>query len=290
MAHAGGIDPESQIRPIATLIAAAVAATAIVSGGQYVLGGMAASALAVLGMAGTEAVFTFALFGALLVVAILGLWLDGGRPGLFGAAPALRAATGAAIGLSALLATAALAALAATVTTGTGEAQGGVALLIGTITILFQAGVEEVYFRGWLQPVLVRRWGTTTGLLVASAAFALLHIAGGARTPLTLVNLLLGGLLFGLLALRSGGLAAPIAAHAAYNWAEQILLGLDPNPGTGSFGALFDFDLAGSALWGGSDEGLNASIAVSFVLVAVIVPLALWRRGTPAPTPLVLPG
>ena len=100
----------------------------------------------------------------------------------------------------------------------------------------------------------------------------------GARSPLTLLNLVLGGILFGLLALRGGGLLAPIAAHATWNWAEQILLGLDPNPGTGSFGALFDFDLVGPAMWGGSDEGLNASLALSFALVALIVPLALWRR------------
>jgi len=47
----------------------------------------------------------------------------------------------------------------------------------------------------------------------------------------------------------------------------------------GSFGAIFDFDLVGSALWGGSDEGLNASLSISFVLVALILPLIMWRRG-----------
>jgi len=291
MAHASGADPSSQLRPIVTLILALCAATGILTLAQLVFAGMASSLIATpLGMVGTEALFTFVLFAALLAVALVGIRLDGGRANLFGHVPMLRAASGAGIGLTALLAAAALAALASSITTGTGETQGAAAILIGTVTILFQASVEEVYFRGWLQPLLVRRWGRYAGLLVASVAFALLHIAGGSRTPLTLVNLLLGGLLFGLLALRSGGLAAPIAAHAAYNWAEQILLGLDPNPGTGSFGALFDFDLAGSTFWGGSDEGLNASVAVTFVLIALILPLAAWRRRGGLATPLVRPG
>jgi membrane protease YdiL (CAAX protease family) len=290
MASVGGTDTGSQVRPVATLGAAVVAAIAIVVVARMVFSSAASAMVGAIGPVGAEAVFTVILFGALLAVAWIGMRLDGVRPGLLGRAPALRAASGAAIGLVALLASTALALLAATVTEGTGESQGGVAIVIGTATILFQASTEEIYFRGWLQPVLVRHWARAAGLLIASVGFAALHIAGGARTPLTLVNLLLGGLLFGLLALRSGGLAAPIAAHAAYNWAEQILLGLDPNPGTGSFGALFDYDLAGSAWWGGSDEGLNASLAVSFVLLAIVLPLAAWRRRGPAPTPLARPG
>ena len=103
---------------------------------------------------------------------------------------------------------------------------GVVGLLGGTLLILFQASVEEVYFRGWLQPVLSRAWGRLAGLLVSAAAFAGLHLLGGDRTAVTLLNLLLGGLLFGLLAQRSGGIVAAAAAHFAWNWAEAIGLGL----------------------------------------------------------------
>ena len=88
------------------------------------------------------------------------------------------------------------------------------------------------------------------------------------------MNLTLGGVLFGLLAWRSGGLGASIAAHAGWNWAETILFGLDPNPGTGGFGAIHDLDLVGAMRWGGSTEGLNASLAMTIVLAALILPLA----------------
>jgi len=140
--------------------------------------------------------------------------------------------------------------------------------------------VEEVYFRGWLQPLLVRHYGMPVALLLSSLAFAALHIIGGARSPVTVANLFLGGLLFGLLAARGEGLAGAIAAHFTWNWSEQILLGVDPNPGVGSFGALLNLDLAGPALWGGSEEGLNASLAMTMTLLALLVPLLiLFRSG-----------
>jgi membrane protease YdiL (CAAX protease family) len=63
--------------------------------------------------------------------------------------------------------------------------------------------------------VLARAWGPIAAIGATALAFAALHVAGGGRAPLTLVNLLLGGILFGLLAWRSGGLAAPIAAMPA---------------------------------------------------------------------------
>jgi membrane protease YdiL (CAAX protease family) len=141
--------------------------------------------------------------------------------------------------------------------------------------VIGQSASEELLFRGWVQPVLVRGWGPAAAILITALAFAALHVAGGARTPLTLVNLMLGGILFGLLAWRSGGLAAPIAAHAGWNWAEAILFGLDPNPGAGGFGAIHDLDLLGTAWWGGSAEGLNASLAMTLTLVALILPLAV---------------
>jgi uncharacterized protein len=151
-------------------------------------------------------------------------------------------------------------------------------LMLGTMLVLFQTASEEIFFRGWFQRVLCERKGLMIGVIGSSLAFAAPHIIGGARDTLSLLNLFLAGLFFGLLAIRTGGLAAPIAAHFGWNWGEQILLGFDPNPGIGSFGAIIDRDLAGSALWGGSTEGLNASVAITFVLLALILPLAAWKR------------
>jgi membrane protease YdiL (CAAX protease family) len=105
-----------------------------------------------------------------------------------------------------------------------------------------------------------------------------LHVLGGARDPLALANLFLGGLAFGLLAARAGGIAPAVGMHLAWNGAEQLVLGLEPNPGVSSFGSIVNLDLVGSAWWGGSTEGLNASVAMMVALLAILVPLVIYRR------------
>ena len=69
-----------------------------------------------------------------------------------------------------------------------------------------------------------------------------------------------------------------VSWNEAWNGTEQLMLGLDPNPGVGSFGTLLDFDLTGPSIWGGSEEGLNASLAMSVALAVLLVPLVLAVR------------
>ncbi len=158
-------------------------------------------------------------------------------------------------------------------------------MLVGGGVILFQTAAEEIFFRGWFQPIVSRGWGEIAALTVTSIAFAALHIFSGARDPLSFLNLVLAGLFFGLLAIRTRGIAAPIAAHFAWNGSEQLMVGLDPNPGIGAFGAIWDFEITGSALWGGSPEGLNSSIAITCALLAMVIPLAAWGRKSGAAQP-----
>lgn len=166
-------------------------------------------------------------------------------------------------------------------------AGGGIALLAwGCAVVLLQAWAEEYYFRGWLQPVLARAWGQGLAIVTTAFAFAALHFIAGAESPWALVNLMLGGLLFAMLAARGGGIAAATGAHFAWNGSEQLLFGLDPNPGVGTFGSVIDLDLRGVPLWGGSGEGLNASWPMMMALAVVLVPvlILLWPRRTPALT------
>lgn len=76
--------------------------------------------------------------------------------------------------------------------------------------VLLTPLVEEAFFRGYLQPRLVRAGlPPPVALLVAAGLFGLLHGRWFAGT--------LAGVAFGLVALRRGRLADAIAAHAAAN-------------------------------------------------------------------------
>jgi uncharacterized protein len=145
---------------------------------------------------------------------------------------------------------------------------GGV--LFGALLLALQSGAEEWFFRGWLLPVLAARLGISTGLIVVSALFSVAHSVLNGQGVLACVNVFLAGLLFGLLTLRFGNLGAAIAGHWAWNWIEQSLVGLTPNPGADPLGSVFDLKLTGSPLAGAGPDELNGALAVTVVFTIAV--------------------
>lgn len=80
---------------------------------------------------------------------------------------------------------------------------------------LFSGIGEEVLFRGAVQPEF--------GLVVAALAFGLVHIGPDRRYLLWTAWAVLAGFLFGFLYEFSGGLLAPVIAHATHNAATFLL-------------------------------------------------------------------
>lgn len=219
------------------------------------------------------AVFYGLLFAPLILLAVVLGYLEH-RPVLrIGERPGRWLLIGFLTGTGGLAITVAYAWLNGQIVTGEMASAGMMAILLGIVLTLVQTGTEELLFRGWLQPALVERLGALSGVALGAVLFTTFHLTAGVRAPLSLVNVTLAGTLFGLLALRSGGILAPIAAHFSWNAIEDLGLGLVPNPGNGALGSLLDYDLLGGALWGGQEEGLNASIGTTIVLLALILPL-----------------
>ena len=214
------------------------------------------------------------IYGGLLLIAILMMWL---MPIAREGSP-LRSVLAVPLGLSMGLGGMGLALLMALVghhlvrATSTAPLAVGT-FLVGSVVILFEAFVEEVCFRAWIMRRLKSRIGGPSAVVAAALAFSLLHTFGGARSVMSLGNIFLAGLFFGVIAWRTGAVWASVAAHFGWNWSEASLFGLSPNPGVQSFGSLMDFDIQGPSLWGGSVEGLNASIEVTVVMVCLIWPL-----------------
>lgn len=220
-----------------------------------------------------EALFTLLVFAPILLLAMLFGRIARVSVLAPGEQPLRSAATGAGVGLAALALATCYLALAGTLRLGAPVSAAWV--LPGALVIGVQVLAEEALFRGLVQPVLVSRLGALVAIAITAAAFAGLHLVATGAGGVALLNLFLGGLLFGTLAGRGQGIAAAWAAHAGWNMAEQLLFGLDPNPGTGAFGTLWNLDAIGSADWGGSAEGLNASWAMSLALLAVTLPRVL---------------
>lgn len=226
------------------------------------------------------------LFASFFAAALVGVFWEH-RPARVGAwKPAPAAATGFAMGFAGLAAALAVAGLAGAAHAAAESPLSYWAALPGVLVagllVLFQCWAEEALFRGWLQPVLCDRWGVWSGLAVTTILFGLAH---SVRTPspIAILNATLAGLMFGLLALRSGGLAAPIAAHFGYNWAEQSIFGLTPNPGVDAMGSIFNFDLSGPAVFSGGTDELNGSIGLTVALGVLVLLLGLAGLGARSP-------
>jgi membrane protease YdiL (CAAX protease family) len=91
--------------------------------------------------------------------------------------------------------------------------------------------MEELFFRGFLYPVLVRRLGTAAAIIFTSASFGLLHAAqlGRAWGPLLVVTLV--GLALTITRAVTKSVAPGFLMHVAYNGTISVLL----FAGTGGF-------------------------------------------------------
>lgn len=101
-----------------------------------------------------------------------------------------------------------------------GELFRGVSWL-GLAAVAIAAGAgEELLFRGALQPLAERWWGPAAGLVAVSLLFGVVH----AVSPAYFFFATIVGFYLGWLAAWFDDLVAPIAVHAAYDFAALMVL------------------------------------------------------------------
>ncbi|MBP2055126.1 membrane protease YdiL (CAAX protease family) [Streptomyces griseochromogenes] len=134
----------------------------------------------------------------------------------------------------------AVAALFIAVAAGWAAVSGGVrqsALVAFTplwmVVSVFQAGVEEVIFRGWMLSLLVRRRGPCKAVLIQALLFGCLHLLVDANTALAVLHGLVFGVFAGLHAQYRRGIWGVIGIHGAYNFAAIPIIAVS---GGGRYG------------------------------------------------------
>jgi serine/threonine protein phosphatase Stp1 len=225
----------------------------------------------------------FGTFGAMLVITLVLGRLAGLNPLALGSRPGSSGIVGLFLGLILVVVAvgASFAVVSAVLIESVPMAAGLSPMIVATFAYLLVAVAEEALFRGWAQPLVARYWGALPAAFATAIIFAASHGLGLDKGA-SVINLFLGGLVMGLLAIRYGGIAAPIMFHFGWNWADYFLFALSPNPGRYSFGSVFDIDLFGAAqIWGVSD-GLMANIFATLILVAMAAYLLLQLRSSAA--------
>ena len=88
---------------------------------------------------------------------------------------------------------------------------------------------EELIFRGFLQPLLVRSLGVVAGILATALPFGLLHFQEYGNSWRHVVLISLSGVGFGLMRHATGSTRAAAIMHSSYNAFQFVLLMMAKN-------------------------------------------------------------
>jgi len=98
------------------------------------------------------------------------------------------------------------------------------AWVLSILSVTLAPLMEELFFRGFLYPVLARRVGVLVGVLLTALGFALLHVAqlGFAWGPVLVIFLV--GFVLTMVRARTNSVAAGVVIHMAYNGTITALM------------------------------------------------------------------
>ena len=162
-----------------------------------------------------------------------------------------------------------------------------VSFLLLFFAVLIQSAAEELICRVFIYQRLVRRYGKPLMAAVVNAAFfAMIHLSNPGVTGMAIANIFIYGLLFSAMVVYMDSPWAAMAAHAGWNFCQNILLGL-PNSGMVLPYSVFKLDAAAA-----SDSfaysvsfGLEGTITACVLFTAVTGVIVWWgTRNKVVPT------
>lgn len=144
---------------------------------------------------------------------------------------------------------------------------------------LLQGGTEEVATRGWLLTRIAARTNLPLAIGISSSLFGILHLGNSGVTFISLLNIVLDGVLAGLLLIYTDSIWLVVAQHVTWNYVQGNLLGFQVS-GTGADASIFSFTMGSGPDWlTGGEFGAEGSIITTLVLlVSVVIVYRLGER------------
>ncbi|MBO9617826.1 MAG: CPBP family intramembrane metalloprotease [Niabella sp.] len=132
------------------------------------------------------------------------------------------------------------------------------------LLFLFVAIREELVYRSYFLQSLTTAFTTIIALLIVTIVFILEHRAAGISWKTSIIGSGLGGVLFGIAAIKTKGIALPVGLHSAWNFGRWAF-GL-----TGSRGIWHYTNTYGNSI---KDETATLTTYAIVLLIAIIF---LW--------------
>jgi membrane protease YdiL (CAAX protease family) len=99
------------------------------------------------------------------------------------------------------------------------------AILTAIFAVSLGPFMEELFFRGFLYPVLVRKTGVIWAIAITSLAFGVVHAAQLAFAPGLVLVILLVGTVLTIVRAKTGSVGSSLVVHLAYN-ATLVIMGV----------------------------------------------------------------
>ena len=142
---------------------------------------------------------------------------------------------------------------------------------------LLQGGTEEVATRGWLLTRIAAKTNLPLAIAISSSLFGILHMGNAGVTFLSILNVILDGVLAGLLFIYTDSIWLVVAQHGTWNYVQGNLLGFQVS-GTGADASIFSFTMGDGPDWlTGGAFGAEGSIITTLVLLVSLV--IVYRLG-----------
>ena len=144
---------------------------------------------------------------------------------------------------------------------------------------LLQGGTEEVATRGWLLTRIAARSNLPLAIAISSSLFGILHMGNAGVTFLSVLNIILDGVLAGLLFIYTDSIWLVVAQHGTWNYVQGNLLGFQVS-GTGADASIFSFTMGDGPDWltGGAFGAEGSIITTLVLLVSLVIVYLLGER------------
>ncbi len=154
-------------------------------------------------------------------------------------------------------------------------------LLLLFIAVFIQSSAEEMVCRGFIFQRLRRGYRhPAVAIILNSLLFTSMHLFNPGASVISMAAVLAAGLLFSLMVYYMDSIWCAMAAHTAWNFTQNLILGL-PNSGMVSPVSVFKLDAATakSSFAYSVEFGLEGSItAITVMIITGIVIIVLYHK------------
>lgn len=153
-------------------------------------------------------------------------------------------------------------------------------LVIIFILVFIQSSAEELICRSYLFYRLQKRYNKPfLSVFLSSAFFALIHLTNSGVSWLAILNILFSGIMFALMVYYFDSMWAAFAAHAGWNYTQNIIFGL-PNSGNPSDYSIFvlNNETAKDSFFYNVEFGVEETFFATILLAAFCLLMFLLRK------------